>query len=135
MTVHLSHPDGLLQQNDYAPVALATGSRLLVLAGQAGVTAAGEATSTDLAGQVHTALRNIATGVRGAGGNVSDIAHLTIYVVDWAQDKATALFDGLSRAQESEGYSSPLPPITVIGVQALWSPELLVEIQPTAVLS
>ena len=38
MTVHLSHPDGLLQQTDYAPVAVATGSRLLLLAGQVAVT-------------------------------------------------------------------------------------------------
>ena len=62
MTVHLSHPDGLLQQTDYAPVAVATGSRLLSLAGQVAVIPAGEPTSTDLTGQVHSALHNIATG-------------------------------------------------------------------------
>ena len=45
MTVHLSHPEGLLQQSDYAPVALATGSRLLMLAGQAAVTPAGDVTA------------------------------------------------------------------------------------------
>jgi hypothetical protein len=34
MTVHLGHPDGLLRQTDDAPVAVATRSRLLLLAGQ-----------------------------------------------------------------------------------------------------
>lgn len=135
MTVHLSHPDGLLQQDDYAPVALATGSRLLLLAGQAAVTPAGEPTATDLAGQVHSALHNVATGVRGAGGDVSDIARLTVYVVGWVPELASELFEGISRAQESDGFSAPLPPITVIGVQALWTPELLVEIEATAVLT
>lgn len=88
----------------------------------------------DLAGQVHTSLGNIVTGVEGAGGTVDDIARLTIYVVGWTQEMAGDLFDGLARAQASDGYASPLPPITVIGVQALWTPELLVEIEATAVL-
>lgn len=135
MTLHLSHPDGLLEQTDYAPVALATGSRLVLLAGQAGVTAAGQPTATDLAGQVHSALHNVATGVTGAGGGVSDVARLTVYVVGWTAEMAPQLFEGLTRAQEIEGFSSPLPPITVIGVQALWTPELLVEIEATAVLA
>ena len=116
MTVHLSHPDGLLQQTDYAPVALATGSRLVLLAGQAAATPAGEPTSTDLVGQVHSALQNVATGVRGVGGDVSDIARLTFYVVDWTPDMARELFEGIARAQRFDGFSSPLPPSTVIGI-------------------
>ncbi len=135
MTVHLSHPDGLLEQTDYAPVARATGSRLVLLAGQAGVTAAGHPTSTDLPGQVHSALRNVAVGVTGAGGGVGDIARLTIYVVGWTTEMASELFEGLARAQDSDGFSSPLPPITVIGVQGLWTPELLVEVEAIAVLA
>lgn len=134
MPVHLSHPDGLLQQEDYAPVALATGTRMLLLAGQVAVTASGEVTSTDLAGQVHSALQNVVTGVKGAGGGVGDIARLTVYIVGWAPEMASELFEGTARAQASEGLNSPLPPITVIGVQALWTPELLVEIEATAVL-
>ncbi|RFU20075.1 RidA family protein [Geodermatophilus marinus] len=134
MTVHLSHPEGLLQQSDYAPVALATGSRILLLAGQVAVTPAGELTATDLAGQVHSALHNVATGVRGAGGDVADIARLTCYVVDWAPEMADALMAGISRAQGSDGFGSPMPPLTVIGIQALWSPGILVEIEAIGVL-
>ncbi|GMA27157.1 hypothetical protein [Arenivirga flava] len=47
---------------------------------------------------------------------------------------ASALFDGLSRAQEAHGFRTPLPPLTVIGVHSLWTPPLLVEIEATAVL-
>lgn len=134
MTVHLSHPDGLLRQTDYAPVARTAGSRLLLLAGQAGVTPEGGPTSTDLAGQLHSALQNVASGVRGAGGEVRDIARLTIYVVGWRPEMAGELLAGTARAQASDGFSSPLPPLTVIGVQALWTPELLVEVEATAAL-
>lgn len=135
MTVELSHPDGLLQQPDYAPVAVATGSRLVLLAGQVAVTPAGELTSNDLAGQVHSALQNVATGVRGAGGEVSDIARLTFYVVGWTPEMAALLMEGIARAQESDGFSTPMPPLTLIGVQSLWSPGLLVEIEAAAVLT
>lgn len=134
MTVQLSHPDGLLRQAIYAPVALATGTRLLLLAGQVAVDPAGEPTAADLAGQVHSALQNVATGVRAAGGDVSDVARLTFYVVDWTPDMADDLLRGISRAQETDGFRAPLPPATVIGVQALWTPDLRVEIEATAVL-
>lgn len=134
MTVHLSHPRGLLQQSDYAPVATATGSRLVLLAGQAGVNPAGTPNAADLAGQVHSALNNVATAVKGAGGAATDIARLTFYVVGWTPEMGGELLEGTSRAQKTEGLGSPLPPITVIGVQALWSPELLVEVEAIAVL-
>jgi len=132
--VQLSHPDGLLRQSDYAPVAVATGSRLVMLAGQAGVTPDFQPAAPDLAGQVHAALRNIVVGVRGAGGDVGDLARLTCYVVDWTPEKWDDLLAGIARAQESEGLPSPIPPLTIIGVQALFSPEFVVEIEATAVL-
>lgn len=134
MSVILGHPYGLLQQDDYAPVATAWGSRMLLLAGQAAVTPNGEVTASDLAGQVHSALHNVAVGVAGAGAHVGDVARLTIYVVGWTPDMAEQLLEGTTRAQATDGFSSPLPPITVIGVQALWTPELLVEIEATAVV-
>lgn len=134
MTVQLSHPDGLLQQTEYAPVALATGTRILLLAGQVAATPAGNPTATDLAGQVHSALKNVATGISGAGGEVGDIARLTFYVVGWTHTMADELFEGIARARKSHGFSAPMPPITVIGVQALWTPDFLVEIEATTVL-
>ena len=80
-------------------------------------------------------MQNVATGVRGAGGDVGNIARLTIYVVNWTPEMADELFEGTSRAQRSDGFTTPLPPLTVIGVQALWTPELLVEVEAIAALS
>jgi enamine deaminase RidA (YjgF/YER057c/UK114 family) len=134
MPVRLSHPAGLLEQNDYAPVAIGRGSNLVLIAGQAGVRPSGETPSRDLADQTHLALQNVVTAVRGSGGDVGDIARLTVFVVGWEQGMAPALLEGFSRAQTSHGLSTPLPPFTLIGVSALWSPDLLVEIEAVAVL-
>jgi enamine deaminase RidA (YjgF/YER057c/UK114 family) len=133
MAVEFMHPDGLLQQTDYAPVAVATGSRLVLLAGQAGVTPDFKPAAPDLAGQVHAALRNIILGVRGAGGDAGDLARLTFYIVDWAPEKWNEVLAGITQAQD-EGLPTPTPPITIIGVQALFTPDFVVEIEATAVL-
>ena len=135
MSVNLLHPEGLLQQSDYAPVAIGTGSRLLLIAGQAGVLPTGETTSNDLADQTHLAVQNVVAAVRSAGGDVSDVARLTIFVVGWEEGMAGALVEGLTRAQEAEGLNTPLPPFTLIGAQALWRPDLLVEIEAIAVVA
>ena len=134
MAVEFMHPDGLLQQNDYAPVAVGTGSRFILLAGQAGVTPDFKPAAPDLAGQVHAALHNIVIGVRGAGGDAGDLARLTFYVVDWAPQMWDDILTGVARAQEAEGLPAPAPPITIIGVQALFTPDFVVEIEATAIL-
>ncbi|MFD7074652.1 RidA family protein [Nocardioides sp. NPDC057577] len=134
MTVELLHPDGLLQQTDYAPVAVGTGSRLMLLAGQAGVTPDFKPAAPDLAGQVHAALQNIIIGVKGAGGGVENLARLTFYIVDWVPEMWDEVLAGIARAQELEGLPAPTPPITIIGVQALFTPEFFVEIEATAIL-
>jgi enamine deaminase RidA (YjgF/YER057c/UK114 family) len=134
MSVEFLHPEGMLQQTDYSPVAVGTGSRLILLAGQAGVTPDFKPAAPDLAGQVHAALRNIVIGVRGAGGDVGDLARLTFYIVDWAPEKWDAVLAGITRAQEDDGLPAPAPPLSIIGVQALFTPEFVVEIEATAVL-
>nr|WP_221379105.1 Rid family hydrolase [Actinoplanes polyasparticus] len=134
MSVEFLHPEGLLKQTDYSPVAVGTGSRLVLLAGQAGVTPDFKPAAPDLAGQVHAALRNVIIGVRGAGGDVGDLARLTFYIVDWAPEKWDAVLSGITRAQGDEGLPAPAPPISIIGVQALFTPEFFVEIEATAVL-
>ncbi|MCO8276230.1 RidA family protein [Actinoplanes sp. TRM 88003] len=135
MSVEFLHPDGMLQQTDYSPVAVGTGSRVVLLAGQAGVTPDFKPAAPDLAGQVEAALRNIIVGVRGAGGDVGDLARLTFYVVDWSVEKWDDVLAAIARVQQEEGLPDPAPPISIIGVQALFTPDFVVEIEATAVLT
>ncbi|MGR6968164.1 RidA family protein [Streptomyces cynarae] len=134
MAITLKNPDGLPKIDVYRQVAIATGSKLVFIAGQVAWDAEGVTVGEgDLATQVQQAYLNIATALDAAGGSFEDVAKLTFYVVDWTADKMPPLLDGISRAAAKLGVT-PVPPTTLIGVAALDIPEHLVEIEATAVL-
>ncbi|WP_433602535.1 RidA family protein [Nocardia sp. CA-135953] len=134
MAITLKNPDGLPKIDVYRQVAIASGSRLIFIAGQVAWDADGVTVGEgDLAAQVEQCYLNIATALGGAGGSFGDVAKLTFYVVDWTADKMPALLEGISRATAKLGVT-PVPPTTLIGVAALDVPEHLVEIEATAVL-
>ena len=54
-------------------------------------------------------------------------------MVDWSPDKMAALGEGAFRAAAAADID-PLKPITLIGVASLGEPDLLIEIEATAVL-
>ena len=134
MPIELVNPEGIPQPDAYRQVAIATGTRTVYLAGQVARTADGEPVGPgDLAAQVEQAFVNVATALAGVGGSFADVAKLTVYVVDWQPEKMAALLDGAGRAAARAGVD-PVRPITLIGVAALAEPDLLVEIDATAVL-
>jgi enamine deaminase RidA (YjgF/YER057c/UK114 family) len=61
------------------------------------------------------------------------VAKLTVYVVDWSEERMTDLVTGAMRAADRLGFD-PVRPITLIGVAALGEPDLLVEVEAVAVL-
>jgi enamine deaminase RidA (YjgF/YER057c/UK114 family) len=134
MTVTLINPDGLPKPDVYRQLSIATGSRLVFLAGQVARDAEGRPVGGgDLAAQVEQAYLNIGTALAEVGGSFDDVAKLTVYVVDWTPDKMPLLGGGVSRAAAKLGVD-PVKPITLLGVAALGEPDLLVEVEATAVL-
>ncbi|MFE3541618.1 RidA family protein [Nocardia sp. NPDC059177] len=134
MTVELVNPDGLPKPEVYRQMSIATGSRLVFLAGQVARDADGNPVGTgDFAAQVEQAYLNIGTAMAAVGGTFDDVAKLTIYVVDWGPDKFPLLGEGVARAAAKLGVD-PVKPITLLGVAALGEPDLLVEVEATAVL-
>ncbi|WP_431776367.1 RidA family protein [Streptomyces cucumeris] len=134
MAITLLNPEGLPKVDAYRQVAIATGSRLVFIAGQVawdtdGVTV-GEG---DLAAQVEQCYLNVATALAGAGASFENVAKLTLYVVDWTPDKMPLLLEGITRAAGKLGVT-PVPPGTLLGVAALDVPEHLVEVEATAVI-
>jgi len=71
--------------------------------------------------------------VTAAGGSFSDIAKLTVYIVDREPSKMAHLAEGAVRAAERLGFDL-VRPITLVGVAALGEPDLLVEVEAFAVL-
>ena len=134
MPIELVNPEGIPQPDAYRQVAIATGTRTVYLAGQVARTADGEPVGTgDLAAQVEQAFVNVATALAAVGASFADVAKLTVYVVDWQPEKMAALLEGAVRAA-ARADVDPVRPITLIGVAALAEPDLLVEIEATAVL-
>jgi enamine deaminase RidA (YjgF/YER057c/UK114 family) len=134
VAIELMNPDGLPKPEPYRQVAVASGSRLVFLAGQVARSADGEPVGEgDLAAQVEQAYLNVATALAAVGGSFDDVAKLTLYVVDWSGEKMAALGEGVGRAAARLGVD-PVKPITLIPVAALAEPDLLIEVDATAVL-
>lgn len=134
MAITLLDPEGLPKVGAYRQVAVATGSKLVFIAGQVAWDADGATVGEgDLAAQVERCYLNIATALAGAGGSFADVVKLTVYVVDWTPDKMPRFLEGAARAAARLG-ATPVPPGTLVGVAALDVPEHLVEIEATAVL-
>jgi enamine deaminase RidA (YjgF/YER057c/UK114 family) len=134
MAVELINPDGLPKPDVYRQLSIATGSKLVFLAGQVARDADGNPVGEgDLAAQVEQAYLNIGTALAAVGGSFDDVAKLTIYLVDWSPDKLPLLGAGVARAAAKLGVD-PVKPITLLGVAALGEPDLLVEVEATAVI-
>ncbi|GAB2962070.1 RidA family protein [Micromonospora polyrhachis] len=134
MAITLVNPEGLPKVDIYRQVSVATGSKLVFLAGQVAVDADGTTVGVgDLPAQVEQCYLNIATALAAVGGSFDDVAKLTAYVVDWTPDKMSLLVEGINRAAAKLGVT-PVPPLTGLGVSALAGPDLLVEVEATAVI-
>jgi enamine deaminase RidA (YjgF/YER057c/UK114 family) len=134
MAITLVNPDGLPTTDVYRQVSVASGSRLVFVAGQVAWDAEGNTVGAgDLAAQVEQCYLNVGTALAGVGGSFDDVAKLSVHVVDWTPDKMPLLLEGISRAAAKLG-TTPVPPATLLGVAALDVPEHLVEVEATAVL-
>ncbi|WP_233162328.1 RidA family protein [Glycomyces salinus] len=135
MTVRLLTPESMFQPVPYHHVAIGTGSRQIHVAGQ--IARDGEANriaTGDLTGQVVQALRNTARGLAGAGATFSDVVRLRFFVTEWSPDKADAFMAGIEKVVEELELPQPLPPVSLIGVDYLFEPDVLVEVEAFAVL-
>ncbi|NED96249.1 RidA family protein [Phytoactinopolyspora alkaliphila] len=134
MAVTLINPEGLPKPEVYRQLSIATGSKLVFLAGQVARDPDGRPVGEgDLAAQVEQAYLNIGTALTEIGGSFDDVAKLTIYVVDWSPEKLPQLGEGVARAAATMGVD-PVKPITLLGVAALGEPDLLIEVEATAVI-
>jgi len=116
MTLELINPPDLPMPNTYTQVVVATGSRLVFVAGQEPEDAKGRLVGPgDLAVQARQAFANLSRALTAAGAEPDEVARITIYVVDYESVR----HDGLMRLpwQPSEytrtctecGYSWQVP--------------------------
>jgi len=135
MTVLYLNPEDMTHPTPYHHVAVGTGTRHVHVAGQIARLADGTPVSPgDLAGQVAQALRNTAAGLNGAGATFTDVLRLTFYVTGWQPERIDEFMAGVERVAAEIGLRSPMPPASLIGVDYLFEPDVLVELEATAIL-
>ncbi|MCG8919134.1 RidA family protein [Actinokineospora sp. PR83] len=134
MPITLVNPDGLPEVDLYRQVSVATGSKLVFTAGQIARDADGNKVGEgDFTAQVEQCYLNVGTALAAAGATFDDVVKLTVYLVDWTPDKMALFTAGVARAAEKLGVT-PAAPLTGVGVAALAEPDVLVEVEATAVL-
>ena len=131
MKIERVNPPELAAPSGFAHAVIASGSRLVFLAGQTALDRNGAVVGESVTEQFEIALGNLLTALAAAGGQPTDLASLTIYAVDLADYRAHGRDIGaVWRRLAGRDY----PAMAAIGVSRLWDPAALVEIQGFAVI-
>jgi enamine deaminase RidA (YjgF/YER057c/UK114 family) len=131
MSIERVNPASLPAPSGFAHAVVATGGRLVFLAGQTALDASGAVVGSTLAEQFEQALGNLLTALAEAGGTPADLASLTVYTVDLAGYRTHGREIGLVwRRLVGRDY----PAMAAVGVSRLWDPEALIEVQGFAVV-
>ncbi|MET9764180.1 RidA family protein [Streptomyces sp. NPDC006372] len=131
MTTERVNPPDLSPATGFSHAVVATGSRVVFLAGQTALDADGKVAGRTLPEQFEKALTNLLTALAAAGGTPSDLARVTVYATDVAAYRAHAPELGrLWRSLAGRDY----PAMAVVEVVRLWDEEAMVELDGFAVL-
>ncbi|MFF1920430.1 RidA family protein [Streptomyces sp. NPDC058221] len=129
--IHRINPAELSPPAGFSHAVTATGSQLVFLAGQTALDQQGGIVGDTLPEQFATALGNLLTALRAAGGSPQDLARVTVYATDVADYREHAAELGrIWRRLAGRDY----PAMAVIGTARLWDEQALVEIDGVAVL-
>ncbi|MFF5899909.1 RidA family protein [Streptomyces argenteolus] len=125
------NPAELAPPTGFSHAVAATGGRLVFLAGQTALDGDGKVVGATLPEQFETALANLFTALRAAGGAPSSLARVTVYATDVAAYRAhTTELGEIWRRLAGREY----PAMAVIGAARLWDEQAMVEIDGIAVL-
>lgn len=131
MSTERVNPPELSPPTGFSHAVVATGSRVVFLAGQTALDADGKIVGDTLPEQFERALTNLLTALRAAGGTPADLARVTVYATDVAAYRVHAReLGGLWRELAGRDY----PAMAVVEVVRLWDERAMVELDGFAVL-
>lgn len=130
MTLETINPDDLYKPSAYTHVIVATGGRLVFIAGQAAHDARGNVVAPgDLAAQTRQAFANVGRALAAAGARPDQVARITIFVVHHRPEYLPVI-----EAARVEVFGDHKPTDTLVGIEALAQPGYMIEIDAIAVL-
>ncbi len=131
MALEHHHVDGLVNATSFSQVVTASGGKTIYVSGQVAWDVEGGVVGVgDFAAQAKKAYENLALALASAGATPADVAKTNVYIVSYEPSMRGAL--NVARSAVFEG--TPAPASTLIGVQALAAPELMIEVEAIAVL-
>ena len=126
-TQHIN-PSGVGAPSNYTLVVSASGGSIVFISGQIGLDASGKMAGDTLESQGAQVFENLKTCLASVGATFENVLKLTTYIVNYKPEDR-AIIGGL----RSKYLPSTNPPAsTLVGVQALAVPGLLVEIEAVA---
>src|SRR5213080_2666039 len=117
------------QSRGYSQAVVTEGGRVVWLAGQvAGEDSSGRSLAADFDGQVREVFARLGRTLEEAGGRLSDIVTMTVFITD------ARLGDRFTQLR-CEIFGDDFPASALITVSGFARPELLVEVQGVAVIA
>lgn len=114
-------------RNHHSQGTIIESGRLAVFSGQIASQTHTDHVPESLREQTGIVCRNLMHCLDSVGASPGDIVSLRAYIVDWTPDKAAEVFEPLVAF-----LGDAMPAMTGVGVNALFSPELRIEIEMTA---
>jgi enamine deaminase RidA (YjgF/YER057c/UK114 family) len=131
MSIERINPPSLAPPSGFSHAVVATGGRVVFLAGQTALGPDGTIVGGTVTEQFERALENLLTVLAAAGGQPEHLASLTIYAVDLVDYRARGREIGaVWRRLAGREY----PAMAAVGVTRLWDAAALVEVQGYAVV-
>lgn len=130
MPLKLINPEDLPTPQTYTQVVVATGSKLVFLAGQEPEDVDGKLVGRgDLAVQARQVFSNLGRALAAAGARPDQVTKINIYVVNYERDKCLPVIE----QARVELFGDHKPADTLLGVVAL-SPDYLIEVDAIAMI-
>jgi len=132
MSIERVNPPSLARPSGFSHAVVATGGRLIFLAGQTALDSSGAIVGQDVVAQFAQALGNLLAALHAAGGEPEQLTSLTVYTTDLEDYRAHGREIG---AVWRRLVGSEYPAMAAIGVSRLWDAAALVEVQGFAVIA
>lgn len=130
MALECINPADLPTPSTYTHVVVATGDRLVFIAGQEPEDQDGNLVGAgDLAAQARQVFANLGRALAAAGANPEHVAKITIYVVGHRPEYLPVIEEGRVAL-----FGDHKPADALIGVETLSRPEYLIEVDAFAVI-
>jgi len=126
------NPEGIPAGSGYSQVVIAEGSKMVFVSGQVPVNAEGEIVGKkDFQQQLTQVFENLKIALAAAGADFDDVVKMNYYIVNY---KAKKHLDIIRNTRKKYLSAENPPASTWAGVQGLYHPDVLIEIEAIAVL-